>query len=205
MDISMDSERFERGYDTGTYVANLRNYRSFVKRLMGEAEADPEHVKALRNAASRWEQPVRATMMTEDWCGDSACNVAILAELFEKADIPFRVFRGSEETELKDAYRSEGATHIPVVSLWDGTGAEVTRWIEAPEAVAAKKDEWKAEHPEFDELYKKQKKDKQAAKEFGSLYRRFIEDMAGWYKAGMWSETTREIVEGAEEAAAARS
>jgi hypothetical protein len=194
MKIVMDAERFERGYDAGTYVANLRNYRSFVKQLMGEAVADSGHVSELSGALEQWEQPVRATMMTEDWCGDSACNVPILADLFEKAGIPYRVFRGSEESELKKMYESEGDTHIPAVSLWDGSGAEIARWIEAPQAVQGKKDQWKADHPRFNELYKKQNEDKESAKQFASLYRRFLEDMAGWYKGDMWSETTGEIV-----------
>ena len=191
----MDTQTFEQGYDTETYVANLRNYRTFVKRLMGEASANDDHVKALREAATELDAPVRATMMTEDWCGDSACNTPVLADLFSRAGIEFRVFRGSEQAELKQKYNSEGATHIPVVSLWDGSGRELVRWIEAPAAVDRKKTEWKGQHPEFTELYEKQKTDKDAAKKFGSLYRKFLEEMAEWYKAGDWQETTREIVE----------
>ena len=191
----MDTQTFEQGYDTETYVANLRNYRTFVKRLMGEASANDDHVKALKDATEGLEAPVRATMMTEDWCGDSACNTPVLADLFSRAGIEFRVFRGSEQADLKEKYNSEGATHIPVVSLWDGSGREHVRWIEAPDAVSRKKTEWKAQHPEFNELYEKQKNDKEAAKKFGSLYRQFIEEMAEWYKAGDWDETTREIVE----------
>mgnify|MGYP006289087977 FL=1 len=197
----MDKSRFERGYDAETYVNNLRNYRSLVKRLMDEAEADSSHAEGLREAAGGFEQPLRATMMTEDWCGDSACNTPILADLFEKADMPFRAFRGSEESELKEMYESEGDDHIPVVSLWDGNGTELFRWIEAPGAVQKKKDAWKAERPQFMELYKKQQEDKEAAKQFASFYREFLETMAGWYEADMWSETTREILEGLKKAA----
>jgi hypothetical protein len=196
----MDTQTFERGYDAETYVANLRNYRTFVKRLMEEAEADEAHVRAVSEAASRAETPVRASMMTEDWCGDSACNVPVLTDLFARAGVEFRVFRGSEEPELKQKYESEGATHIPVVSIWDGAGRELARWIEAPETVDAKKTAWKAERPEFTELYEKQKTDKEAAKKFGAVYREFIDTMAGWYKAGDWKETTREIVEQLERA-----
>ena len=191
----MDQSRFERGYDTPTYVNNLRNYRSLVKRLMDEAEADSSHAKALARAADSTKSPVRATMMTEDWCGDAACNLPVLASLFEKAEIPFRVFRGSEEEELKEMYESEGTDHIPVVSLWDGDGKELIRWVEAPESVAKKKDKWKSERPEFMELYRKKDEDKDAAKQFASLYREFLETMADWYEADMWSETTREVVE----------
>ncbi|MFP4375375.1 MAG: thioredoxin family protein [Spirochaetaceae bacterium] len=191
----MDTQTFETGYDPETYVANLRNYRTFVKRLMGEASARSDHVTALVDAVQGVHAPVRATMMTEDWCGDSACNTPILADLFSRAGIEFRVFRGSEQTDLKQKYNSEGATHIPVVSLWDGSGRELARWIEAPAVVDRKKTAWKKEHPEFTELYDKQKTDTDAAKRFATLYRQFIEEMAEWYMAGDWDETTREIVE----------
>jgi len=190
----MDTQTFEQGYDAETYVANLRNYRTFVKRLMGEASANDDHVMALKDATEGLEVPVRATMMTEDWCGDSACNTPVLADLFSRAGIEFRVFRGSEQADLKEKYNSEGATHIPVVSLWDGSGREYVRWIEAPAAVDRKKTEWKAKHPEFTELYEKQKTDKEAAKQFAALYRQFLEEMASWYKAGDWDDTTGEIV-----------
>ena len=162
---------------------------------MGEAEADSGHVSDLKEATAQRPKPVRVTMMTEDWCGDSACNIPVLDDLFKRAGIEFRVFRGSEETDLKEMYESQGADHIPVVSVWDGSGEELARWIESPHAVGEKKAAWKKEHPEFGELYEKQKTDKDAAKQFASLYRRFIEEMAEWYKSDMWSETTREIVE----------
>ena len=194
----MTAERFSRGYDPENYVSNLRNYRSFVKGLMPEAEAANAHVERLQKAIANLTGPVRATMMTEDWCGDSACNTPVLTDLFSRAGIEFRVFRGSEETDLKEKYESEGADHIPVVSLWDGNAEELLRWIEAPEAVQKKKDRWKAERPEFMELYKKQKSDAAAAKQFASLYKEFLETMATWYKEGDWAETTREIVEAAE-------
>lgn len=191
----MDTHIFNAGYEPESYVANLRNYRTFVKRLMGEASAEPDHVEALRGALASLGGPVRATMMTEDWCGDSACNAPVLADFFSRAGVEFRVLRGSEHTELKEGYEREGATHIPVVSLWDGSWSELVRWIEAPAVVEEKKTAWKAEHPEFTELYEKQKTDKEAAKKFGALYRQFIETMAEWYKAGDWNETTREILE----------
>jgi hypothetical protein len=191
----MDEKRFREGYDVDTYVRNLRNYRSLVRELMEKADASSEHARTLRERADRHPQPVRASIMTEDWCGDAAVNLPVLASLFRKADIELRVFRGSEHEDLKTRYESEGDDHIPVVSLWDADGRELGRWIEAPRKVAALKDEWKAQRPEFMQLYAKKSSDKDAAKRFAALYREFLEQMAEWYETGMWSETTREIVD----------
>lgn len=192
----MDHNEFQQGYDVDTYVRNLRNYRSFVRGLMDEADADAGHAKALADRAAQHPQPVRATVMTEDWCGDSATNLPVLASLFQKAGIELRIFRGSEHESLKEMYESEGDDHIPVISLWDGDGNEIARWIEAPAKVDERKDAWKAERPEFMELYERQKTDKEAAKEFSALYRKLLETMAGWYRdEGLWKETTREVAE----------
>jgi hypothetical protein len=191
----LDQQTFESGLDIERYVSELRNYRSFVKGLMEEAKAHPQHVEQLKSAASRHPQPVRATVNTEDWCGDWACTLPVLHSLFSGAGIPFRVFRGSEHPAMKERYERDGDDHIPALSLWDGNGNEILRWIEAPARVIKKKDEWEREHPEFQELYKKQDEDKEARKQFAKLYRELLETMADWYRTGMWEETTREIVE----------
>lgn len=186
---------FDQGYDMDTYVRTLRNYRSLVRGLVEEADASDEHAALLADRASAFGGPVRATVTTEDWCGDSALNLPILASLFRKAGIELRIFRGSEYEQLKRKYESEGDDHIPVLSLWDAGGEELARWIEAPVAVDAMKSEWKAERPDFMVLYEKQKTDRTAAKEFATMYRGFLQEMAGWYRDGMWAETTREVAE----------
>jgi hypothetical protein len=191
----MDKQKFETGFDPETYVANLRNYRSLVKKLVGSASADQSHVEDFRAGLREYAKPVRMTLMTEDWCGDSACNVPILASLCNGAEVPLRIFRGSEHPDLNKRYNDDGVDHIPVVSIWDGEGSEIGRWIECPAAADERKKAWKEAHPEFMELYQKREQDPDAAKRFAKLYREFLEEMASWYKEGLWSETTREIVE----------
>ncbi len=191
----MDNQTFEKGFDVGAYVANLRNYRSFVRERLEEARADDRLAEELRRRASEYPQPVRATVTTEDWCGDSALNLPILASLFEKAGIELRVFRGSELGELKERYEADGDDHIPVLSLWDSEWNELGRWIEAPSAIEPKKNAWKAKRPHFMELYAQRESDRDAAKRFAALYRDFLSEMAQWYRDGMWEETQKEIVD----------
>lgn len=192
----MNISTFESGLDVQSYVGTLRNYRSFVRSHLDEAQANRDHVAQLKTVTSAASQPVRATIMTEDWCGDSACNLPVLAALFSAAGIDLRIHRGSEQKELRDYYHAAGVHHIPVVSIWDGDFREIGRWIEAPAAVSVRKDAWKAERPEFMELYRAKDSDKDAAKRFATLYREFMDEMMTWYKTGMWDETTREITEG---------
>ena len=197
MDYVKD-ETFSQGYDPESYVASIRNYRSIVKRLSSEAEVDQQLCDRFRSLVQAQAGRVRATVMTEDWCGDAACNIPILTQLCAEADVPLRVFRGSEHPDMKDGYEPEGSDHIPVFSLWDGSYNELVRWIEAPQVVDRKKEAWKAERPRFMELYAQRNDDPEAAKEFASMYRGFLEEMAGWYKDGDWQESVREICESLE-------
>ena len=196
MDYRMTAPSFELGIEPDHYIESLRNYRSLVKQLRTDAAAAPidAAVEQLRaRVAGVPQAPVRATLMTEDWCGDSACNLPILAELFARAGVEFRVFRGSEHRALQSAYHARSIEHIPVCSLWDGAGAELAVWIERPAACAPRADAWKAAHPQFMRAYHAKKTDKAAEREFASLYRDYLEEMAGWYRADLWVETAREV------------
>lgn len=172
----------------------LRNYRSFVRDLMGTPSVNRIHASQLQAAASELTQPVRASFMSEDWCGDAACNLPAVAALMNTAGIELRVFRGSEDAELKAYYESDGDDHIPAVSIWDGDFAERVRWIEAPASIQVQKAAWKSERPEFMELYGKRDSDPEAAKQFARLYREFMSEMIEWYRTGGWENVTAEIV-----------
>lgn len=196
----MNLAEFESGFRPEGYVDALQNYRSFVRKLMPVASPNPGHVEQLKAAATEAAGELRATIMTEDWCGDSACNLPVLAPLFSEAGITLRILRGSENPGLKEYIENDTSAHaptdhIPVLSVWDGEFNEIARWVEAPEAVTEKKDAWKAERPHFMELYARRAGDPEAAKEFAKLYREFLETMGEWYSAGLWDETTREVAE----------
>lgn len=194
MKIRMTEDRFTSGYEPDEYLNNLRNYRSFVRKLDESVPEQMLHTDELKAAVAQFDKPVRATMMSEDWCGDAACNFPLLKNALAAAGIPLRVFRGSETIELKEMYESEGDDHIPVFSFWDAEGAEIARWIEAPETIDAKKAAWKEERPAFMDLYNRRNEDKEAAQEFAGLYRELLDTMGEWYRSGDWNETMREVI-----------
>jgi hypothetical protein len=189
----MTKEYFDRGVDIDEYVASYRNYLSLVRGTLRDARADEERVTALKDTLLRFDGPVRASAFTEAWCGDWACNLAILKDLFARGGLPFRVFDGGHGA-LAERYQGKGVDHIPVVSLWDGAGKELVRWIEAPEAVQPLKDDWKRRNPRLMELYAIKGTDKDAENEFARLYRNLLEEMVGWYRGGMWNETMDEVI-----------
>lgn len=184
---------YEKGLDADEYLTNLKNYKSLVRSLIEAAEPDPEHVSRLSKLLNSGS--VRATAMTEDWSGDSACNLPVLTKLLSAIGVPFRILIGSEHPDLRAYYHEKGVNHIPVISFWDEEGNEIGRWVEQPAAVSPRKDAWKAERPEFMELYRRRETDKEAGRKFATMYRQLLEEMATWYRSGLWKETTREIVE----------
>lgn len=187
--MEMTTEFFERGFVPERYVEGLRNYRSLVKGLMIA-------VQDVTVAPLSERYPLTATISTEDWCGDSACVVPIIARFCAVNEIPLRIFRGSETRGLKEFYEGSGTTHIPVLSFWSLDGTEAVRWVEAPEAVQDKKRAWKAERPEFMELYNRRADgDEEAARAFGKLYRQFLDEMAQWYQEGLWDAVLTELAE----------
>ena len=91
---------FSRGIEADRYLRELRYFRSIIDHLTGVAEPESDHIAQLADAIKPHVQPVRATAMTEDWCGDSACNIPILEPFFSSAGVEFMVFHGSEYPEL---------------------------------------------------------------------------------------------------------
>lgn len=176
------------------YVSELRFYRTVVRRLIELAAPSEARIDDLTSAVSRFPQPVTATAMTEDWCGDSACVLPFLAPLFGLASIQFVVFRGSEYAEVERYYEDSGDDHIPAVSIWDGEGAEIGRWIEQPKSVLASKERWIADRPEYTELEASRTTDPVAKRQFSQLYKELVEAMAEWYTTGMWDEAAREVI-----------
>jgi hypothetical protein len=193
----MTDEFFFTGVEIDDYLETLRFYRSLVRSLVREADAPERFVDKLKEAVAsrnlRMEE-VRASAFSEPWCGDWACNLPILRSFFQKCGIPFRLFSREKAPELHKSYLADGVDHIPVISLWDGQGKELARWVEAPAKVDEMKVRWKEEHPRMMELYAIKDGDREAEKEFGRLYRSFLEEMALWYKEGMWNETLEELV-----------
>lgn len=184
-------ERFQDGIEPERYFSEIRNYRRLVKDLYAEASAPEPWTELLSSVV---DDGTLVTVTTEDWCGDSACVVPLITRMCAAVDLPFRIFRGSEHGDLKEFYESQGATHIPVLSVWSADGEELFRWIEKPAACEKPAEDWKAAHPDFYTLYAAT--DPESKRRFARLYREFLEEMADWYRNGLWDETAREIAEG---------
>jgi hypothetical protein len=197
------------GITAPDYFSPLKYYRNMVESLYSEVAIDPTDAGkvadalAAHPAVNGQTDAVRALVVTEDWCGDSAVTLPYVARLCEAIGVPLRVFRQSEAADLKKWYVDNGTDHIPVVSLLfaphesDAADAsipiELVRWVERPAAAHDKVSEWVAAHPEFPELRSRKDTDDAASKEYFRLYAKLLRDMASWYRAGLWREIATEF------------
>lgn len=81
----------------------------------------------------------RLLVLSEDWCGDAANTVPVLAAFAEAAaNVELRLLARDENAELMDDHLTNGASRsIPVVIALDGEGVERGWWGPRPAALQA--------------------------------------------------------------------
>jgi len=125
-----------------TLFANGMSYEDYVQRsdrhqermqLSSTAtdhylsETDPE----LKEAANH---PMKVVCIAENWCGDCANGVPVIAKMAEVMDNwTFKIApRDDYEDLVEQYYTTAGRKKIPVIIFADEDGDEVTRWVERP-------------------------------------------------------------------------
>ncbi len=92
-------------------------------------ELDGESLLALPD----WPDGLKAGIITENWCEDSANFVPpILKFLSIKPSIDVRIFWRDGFPELRDANLTGGKAKIPVVAVMDESFSEIARFVERP-------------------------------------------------------------------------
>lgn len=88
--------------------------------------------------------PLRLLALTEDWCGDAANSVPVLARWTDAtATVELRLLRRDEHPDLMDRYLTNGSRSIPIVIALDAEFNELGHWgprpVELQEWVMANK------------------------------------------------------------------
>jgi hypothetical protein len=80
----------------------------------------------------------RVLVLTEDWCGDAARSVPVLAKAFEVADgVEHRYLPLEGHDALMEAYLTHGGRAIPMAIVQDETGRELGAWGPRPSPLQA--------------------------------------------------------------------
>jgi hypothetical protein len=82
--------------------------------------------------------PLRLLVLTEDWCGDAANTVPVLAKWADHAaTIELRLLRRDEHPELMDRYLTNNSRSIPIVIVLDAENNELGSWGPRPAELQA--------------------------------------------------------------------
>jgi hypothetical protein len=213
--LALDEAQWKAGSEPAAYFDSLSNYRHLVLSLYRDVTVGPDERAAVADAlaAAGGRANTRILVVTEDWCGDSACTLPYIARLAEDVGVAMRIFRQSAFPELKEWFVARAIDHIPAVSVVaraeastaEASGVvrrELTHWVERPAKAHAHVEGWLESHPRFFDLYRAKDSDPDAAKEYFNLYGALLREMAGWYRRGLWAEIARELAEGLSHGAA---
>lgn len=110
----------------------------------------------LATAVAAIEAPQFWMLLTEDWCGDSAQSLPIIARIAEaNPHITLRILDRDDHIDIMDRYRTNGGRSIPKLVAFDGDGNECYSWGPRPEPAARLVSELVAEGVDKDERNKR--------------------------------------------------
>lgn len=114
---------------------------SRMKRL--QTTYEPSH--AMRTAMESLHAPRTWLVITEDWCGDSAQTLPILAAIAQlNPQVDFVIVDRDTNPDIMDRYLTNGSRSIPILVARDAKGNDLWTWGPRPDAMLALIEEWKA-------------------------------------------------------------
>jgi hypothetical protein len=186
-------ERFLSGFTWWDYVAHMKVNRKRVSQLFEEITLSPDDRQDFAAIVAKHGGQLYITALTEDWCGDAAVNLPLIARLAaEVPGVDLRLFRPSDNPHLANVYAQDGITSIPVISFFNSAWYQVGQWVERPAAAQRRIEAWNAEHPQVETLQRSnQPHDRRT---YRALLKERLIEMMDWYREGLWQATLTELL-----------
>jgi hypothetical protein len=129
-------DSFNRLFDNGiTYEEYANKSDKHLEKLNSSFNAGRMAAQKLsHDQISQLNEKMRVLCIAENWCGDCANGVpiiAVLADMFPNWDLRISS-RDSNPKEIDSFYSTAGRKKIPVIIFADEDGDEIMRWIERP-------------------------------------------------------------------------
>ena len=125
--------------DFHTLWSSAKTYEQFLREAeknLGLWEGVYRKASIPEWAAERLSQTgteLRLLILAEDWCGDAANTVPVLAKLgTEVENVDVRIIKRDENPEVMDQYLTNGARSIPIAILLDSEWNELGHWGPRP-------------------------------------------------------------------------
>ncbi len=106
-----------------------------------------------KNTVKYLKTPLNVLVITEGWCGDAAHNTPFIQALEELNDhVSIRYILRDENTDVIDAYLTNGGRSIPKLIAFTNDGEELFTWGPRPEPAQRLYEEGKAQGKPYPEL-----------------------------------------------------
>jgi hypothetical protein len=142
--VSDIAQRFANGNTFPQYLAHMQKNRELIAAITQEIHLSADDVKffgALGN-------PIRALVISEDWCPDCALNVPVLMQVSGAASRLEVRFAGRDDNlDVLEHVKKGDRKAIPTFLFFDAGWNLIGHWIERPLSVDARLAEWDAAHP----------------------------------------------------------
>jgi len=191
--LPISETAYKSAAEYGEYAEKMRTHRELVSELRKEARVPEEEKLAFKALVQKHGGAIHVSVMTEERCADSATNLPIVEAIVKAVPgMDMKIFDMKKYEELNAAYNAQGIDHIPVLTFFDAHWNLIGHWVERPIAASKNLEAWKASHAQTIKALEASGslEDKRKLRE---LYRGIADEMATWYRGGLWSETVREI------------
>lgn len=127
-------EEWNAALSWSDYLASVAEKRDVWESNARRAVLDLESAARLRELPA----PRRVLVLTEDWCGDAARSVPVLARALDQAPhVEHRYLPADRHPDVVLRYLTHGGRAIPIAIVQDETGRELGAWGPRPAPLQA--------------------------------------------------------------------
>lgn len=149
--IGIDPARYHAAPDFSAYLEGVREHRELWTGIYRRVRLNEDQLVAARALGT----PPRLLALSEDWCGDAANTLPVVARLAEAAGWDLRVLARDENLDIMDAHLTGGRSRsIPIVIGYDGDFRELGWWGPRPAELQTWVISREAQAMEYDDRYK---------------------------------------------------
>lgn len=135
---------------------HLDEYILGMKKNQAEMRQRKDRILLSQPECSRISQvnrPVKIACLSEDWCVDCLMTLPIMNRIAACAsNMELRIFSRERWQILKAYFNQRGIMAVPAYAFLDPDLHEFATFVERPQPVYARVTEWKAAHPEMEEI-----------------------------------------------------
>jgi hypothetical protein len=134
---TVTNDRFAAGETFADYRVRILADGGIMRELLEASERALAAETLDLSAFTNLKQPLRALVLSEDWCGDCTDNLPILNRIAEETSkLDLRIISRDANLDLTEGHLKYGQFQsIPLVIFYDQDFTEIGHFIERPESV----------------------------------------------------------------------